>query len=136
MRAKKFNRFVTNFLFIIVIMITSNNQAQERNNWVPKNYTITGIWNFSIKSNVKYLVFGEDFKTNRGPDVKVYLSKKRIEDIDKRESVDEGGVFLGEIKFSGSQEFKIPESINLKEYKSIVVHCQKYSAVWGGSNID
>ncbi|CAM1373699.1 DM13 domain-containing protein [Tenacibaculum xiamenense] len=136
MKVKGVKKAIIKTLFIIITMITTNNYAQERSNWVPKNYKITGTWSFVTKNNQKYLVFGEDFKTSRGPDVKVYLSKKSIGNIDKRESVDEGGVFLGEIKFSGSQEFKIPESIDLKTYKSIVIHCQRYSAVWGGSNIE
>ncbi len=135
MNSKKHTKLVVNILFIISIMATTISYAQKKNNWIPKNYKITGTWSFVSNNTGSYLVFSDDFKTSRGPDVKVYLSKKSIDDIDKRESVDVGGIFLGEIEFSGSQEFKIPENVNLEDYKSIVIHCQKYSAVWGGSDI-
>lgn len=104
--------------------------------WVKKYYDINGRWAIETQADKEVLVFGDDFKTLRGPDVKVFLSQKYIEDIDKRESVDIEGVFLGEIiNFSGAQSFEIPEDISLENFKSLILHCKAYSVVWGGANL-
>lgn len=104
-------------------------------NWVKKYYDISGHWVIETKEGKRMLVFGDDFKTLRGPDVKVFLSQKHIEDIDKRESVDLEGLFLGEIvNFSGAQSFEIPEDVSLLDFESLVLHCKAFSVVWGGTN--
>lgn len=105
-------------------------------NWVSKTYNINGHWAIETKDDKLFVVFGEDFSTPRGPDVKVFLSRKRMEDIDKRESVDIEGLFLGEMTvFKGAQTYEIPSGTVLEDYESIVVHCKAYSVVWGGTNI-
>ncbi|RZN83344.1 MAG: electron transfer flavoprotein [Winogradskyella sp.] len=105
-------------------------------NWVSKTYNINGHWSIESKDDKRYVVFGDDFSTPRGPDVKVFLSQKRMEDIHKRESVDIDGLFLGEIAtFKGMQSYEIPTEAVLEDYESIVIHCKAYSVVWGGTNL-
>ena len=105
-------------------------------NWVGKTYNINGHWSIKPKDDKRYVVFGDDFSTPRGPDVKVFLSQKRMEDIDKRESVDIDGLFLGEMtEFKGTQSYEIPNEIVLEDFESIVIHCKAYSVVWGGTNL-
>lgn len=116
-------------------MVTEKVNAQSGHNWMGKQYTIEGSWQIETVNGDLQLKFGDDFKTLRGPDVKVYLSPKDINDIGNREPVDKEGVYLGLIEsFMGEQVFIIPTGINLKDYKSIVLHCQAYSVVWGGTN--
>ena len=108
----------------------------QKSNWVIKNHTIEGDWAFVEKDGSTYLEFADNFKTDPGPDVKVYLAKKDINDIDKHESVDLEGFFLGEMhEFTGKHQFKIKAGINLDDFISVVIHCKKYSVVWGGANI-
>ena len=114
----------------------NDNELLSGTNWVKKYYDICGRWAIEKQADKKILVFEDDFKTLRGPDVKVFLSQKHIEDIDKRESVDLEGTLLGEIaNFSGAQSFEIPKEISLDDFKSIIIHCRAYSVVWGGTNL-
>lgn len=132
------NNNMKNILLILIsltLMGAQEKDIQKGNKWVKKSYKIEGDWAIKNTNGILKLNFAENFKTSRGPDVKVYLSPKQIEDIDKREPVDKKGVFLGVIEnFSGAQSYKIPEGIRLEDYSSIVLHCQAYSVVWGGTN--
>lgn len=127
------------FGLVFITLIAMYNQKvseQSMNNWVKKTYKIEGNWTIETNGNQSSIVFGEDFRTSRGPDVKVYLSPKKIEDIGKRESVDKKGLYLGVMRrFSGAQSFTIPINVNLEDYNSVVLHCQAYSVVWGGANL-
>lgn len=114
----------------------SDNKQLSGSNWVKKYYDIYGNWSITDNDGKRELVLDDAFKTLRGPDVKFFLSQKRMENIDKREAVDIDGVFLGEISsFSGAQSYNIPDDIVMDDYESIVVHCKAYSVVWGGTNL-
>jgi Electron transfer DM13. len=129
----------TTLIYILFTLLTMSNASttlQGGDKWVKKTYKISGQWDIQNKDGKQYVAFGDDFKTSRGPDVKVFLSQKRIEDIDKRESVDKEGLYLGLISdFSGAQSYLIPDGTDLDKYQSIVLHCEAYSVVWGGTNL-
>lgn len=105
--------------------------------WVPKVYDATGTWSIEEDDGRYKFVLGADFKTGYGPDVKVYLTKVKLEDIQNRDPVNEQGIFLGALQsFSGAQEYDLPADINLAEYNSIVIHCKRFSVVWNGVDLN
>ena len=60
-----------------------------------------------------------DIKVDKVPDGRVYLAKDG--DYTK-------GVELGKLKqFTGTVRFPIPASVNLEEYNSVVIWCEKFS---------
>lgn len=103
--------------------------------WVKKSYSIDGGWKIIQRDDQRLIVFDDEFKTKKGPDLKVYLSKLPIDSI--RDSEVEGS----SIKISplisnkGSQEFMIPDNVDLSEYSSVLVHCEAYSHLWGGGEL-
>jgi hypothetical protein len=72
----------------------------------------------------------EDFETQNGPDLKVYLSAASS-DADP-ESFDDDFVNLGELKGNiGNQNYPVPDGIDLSKYKSIVIWCKRFAVGFG-----
>ena len=70
-----------------------------------------------------------DFKVGPGPKYHVYLLPKaqvRSEaDVKAATPVD-----LGRLRsFEGSQRYSVPESVNLDDYKSVVIWCEQFSVL-------
>ena len=104
--------------------------------WVNKDEITTGNWSINTIDEDIILFFHENFKTPDGPDLKLFLSAKDINDIGVNESIQDDGLYLDELKkITGKQEYKLPEKKVLSNYKSLVILCEKYTVVWGGINI-
>jgi hypothetical protein len=77
----------------------------------------------------------EDFKVGPGPDYHVYLVPKE----DVRASGDLGTamyVDLGRLKaFEGSQNYAIPAGVDLRDYPSVLIWCQKFSVLISPANL-
>jgi hypothetical protein len=76
-------------------------------------YQTNGKWNLRL----------EDFNTNNGPDLKVYLSK---------EQQPLSFISLGSLKaVTGLQEYSIVGMPDLMEFKYALIHCEKYNHLFG-----
>jgi Electron transfer DM13 len=74
----------------------------------------------------RYLRF-EDLDTSNGPDLRVYLSQAPAEG--EEGAFDDNYVELGELKGNiGSQNYAIPDSVDLSRFRSAVVWCKRFSA--------
>lgn len=103
--------------------------------WVNKSYDIHGRWTIVARDGKRYIEFDRDFKTRRGPDLKVYLSSRPLEALTDR-TVAPSSVEIAPLKAPrGAQEYEIPAHINLGEYRSLVIHCKRFSHLWGGAEI-
>lgn len=77
----------------------------------------------------------EDFKTKSAPDLKLFLSKKQPEAINGRNAIDDSA-FLAKLNSTkGAQEYKIPDDVNIEDYNTIILHCQRFSKLWGASTL-
>ena len=104
--------------------------------WVKKSYRIAGEWEIISRDNARFIVFNEDFKTKKGPDLKVYLSKMSIADIEDRD-VEPSSIKISALKSNkGHQEYALPADIDLDEYSSMLIHCEAYTHLWGGAALD
>ena len=80
---------------------------------VARVYQTNGLWKLRL----------ENFNTNNGPDLKVYLSK---------EKQPLNFVSLGSLKaVSGEQEYAITGMPDLMEYMYALIHCEKYNHLFG-----
>ena len=87
-------------------------------------HTSTGCVRIYSKSGSKYLVL-EGFKTDNGPDVRIYLSKS----TNNNEFIDLGGLksTLGNFNYS------FDSAINTTDYKYVLVWCKDYSVLFGNA---
>ena len=109
---------------------------KQGNTWVNKDEITTGDWSINTINEGTVLTFHENFITPDGPDLKLFLSAKEINDIGVNESIQDDGLYLEELKaVTGKQEYSLPEKEVLSNYKSLVIHCEKYTVVWGGIDI-
>ena len=121
---------------IFLITATSFSYAQKGNAWSKKNYNVTGTWSIEKDGESNYLVLGSDFKTSKGPDLKLFVSKKAAQSIGKNEAVEKNSVFIADLKSNkGAQRYLLPSNVTISDFKSIVVHCEKYTKVWAASSI-
>ncbi len=71
-----------------------------------------------------------DFSSDEGPDLHLYLANGTDEDAVA------SGVELGTVAFDeASQTFTIESDVNVEDYTTIVVHCDKAKAVFGAAEL-
>lgn len=104
--------------------------------WKKGKYQVTGAFHFEDRSDATYLIIGSDFKTKEGPDLKFVLSPTNYTSV-KAKTALKGGLIIGKLKsFSGAQEFKLPAGVNASSYKSLLVHCELKTKLWGSAPIN
>jgi hypothetical protein len=73
----------------------------------------------------------EDFSVTNGPNLHVYLVKG------KAGNVENGFLDLGTLKGNkGNQNYEIPDGIDLKPYKSVVIYCVPFRVVFAVASLD
>lgn len=81
-----------------------------------------------ITSDGKFSLVLDDFRTNNGPDLHVYLSKQ---------ATPQNFIDLGSLKsVSGTQVYSISGTPDLKEYKYALIHCQQYNHLFGSALLE
>jgi hypothetical protein len=103
--------------------------------FVKKRYSIKGEWSLITVDGAPQIIFSEDFKTKGGPDLKVYLAKKPIAELESA-TVSEQSTRIAVLKSNrGAQSYTIPEDVSLADFKSVVIHCEAFSVLWGGFDL-
>ena len=107
----------------------------DNGSWTKKQYKIKGGWEIVQSGGETVIRFNNKFKTKGGPDLKVFLSKKSISDVNGKNAV-EDSVMVSVLKSNkGTQDYVLPADIDLNDFKSLLIHCEAYSVLWGGANI-
>lgn len=102
---------------------------------IRKSKKLKGSWTIEEREGKTVIVFADDFRAAKGPDLKIFLSPKSISDASGKNAV-EGSINIGSLKKTkGTQVYEIPAEINLADYGSVLVHCEAYSVLWGGSDL-
>jgi len=104
--------------------------------WVNKQYSINGGWEIKKVDGQTVIRFKDDFKTKSGPDLKIFLSKKSIDEVTGRTVVGSDSVMVSPLNSNnGTQEYVLPADISIEDYQSLLIHCEQYSVLWGGAAI-
>ena len=102
--------------------------------WTKKANSISGTWSITEKNGKKILSL-KGFKTAVAPDLKIFLSPQSSSKISSRTATT-GSVLVANLKSSkGDQSYTLPSGINLSKYKSVIIHCEKYSKLWGAGSL-
>ena len=89
-----------------------------------------GMVKVITKNGKPYLEFDANFKTDSGPDLFVILHKDKTLPITGIKEADYTSI-APLIKTSGTQQYAIPEGVNLKKYQSVAIWCRKFNATFG-----
>ena len=125
-------------LVILLVGITSLNAQKVYNGeWESDSFFISfeGSWEIVKEGSKTYVVMGDDFSTKKAPDLKIFLSKANLSDIDGDNANDKNNaVFVAKLtSYKGSAKYLVPSGVNISDYKTILVHCEEYSKFWGGA---
>lgn len=117
-------------LFSIIFILSTTSLFAQSGEWIEKSYEVEGKWEMVKNGDTYYLLFDEDFDTKKAPDLKIFLSSLDADKITSDNAV-KGSVKISALKsYEGAQKFEIPKSINLAEYKSLLIHCEEYGVLW------
>ena len=121
------------FAFLAVGVVSASDAIEG--SWTNKQYSINGSWSIAQRGDEQVITFSDDFSTKGGPDLKVFLSPKTIEEVTGKTAT-EGSALVSVLEnIKGSQEYVIPAGIDLSDYKSLLIHCEEYSVLWGGADL-
>ncbi|MCL1466220.1 DM13 domain-containing protein [Argonema galeatum] len=89
-----------------------------------------GIARIIVENGKRYLVLGNTFKTNNGPDLYVILHRSDAPPISGIRRQDY--VSIGRLqKVSGMQRYAIPANVNLTNFRSVAIWCRRFNATFG-----
>ncbi len=89
-----------------------------------------GIVKVITKNGKSYLEFDASFKTDSGPDLFVILHKDKKLPISGIKETDYTSI-APLTKTSGTQQYAIPQGVDLKKYQSVAIWCRKFNATFG-----
>lgn len=115
-----------------VVQISAASQSGE---FERRSKRLQGDWAFEQRDGKTFIVLSEDFRAARGPDLKIFLSPLAYGEVTGTTAVN-GAINIGELKKTrGVQEYELPADINVADYQSILVHCEQFAVLWGGSDL-
>ena len=98
------------------------------------NLSGTAIWE-RFDDGTMTLRLGDDFVTDSGPDVQIFLSNDSTSIA--------GGVMIADIgttdginHFSGAISFDVPPTTDINGYQFVVFRCITFAAFWGGGRLN
>ena len=101
--------------------------------WTKKTNKISGGWSIVEKGGKRYVVLDKKFKTRKAPDLKIILSPTATKDL-KNGNAMKKAVVVSLLKSpKGAQSFEIPPRVKLDSYRSIAIHCEKFTKLWGAA---
>ncbi|MEM7480872.1 MAG: DM13 domain-containing protein [Acidobacteriota bacterium] len=109
-------------------------EAVASGTWTKKGYRIAGNWSLIVDNGARYLVLDEGFKTRKAPDLKFFLSPRPLADLGDRNALDGGAVLIAPLEAPrGAQRYALPDDVDLAAFKTLILHCEQYSKLWGGA---
>ena len=96
--------------------------------FVNSEHPTQGMVAIINKGGQKYLKFDRSFKSDSGPDLFVLLHRQ---DSPKQYQKSDY-LSLGRLqKVAGTQMYKVPAGVDVKQFKSVVIWCRKFNATFG-----
>ena len=101
--------------------------------WTKKSFKIAGEWKIVTTSEGRFLELDDAFKTRKAPDLKLFLSPLPAADV-KAKNATSGSVLIAPLDSArGAQRYKLPDDLDLANFQTLVLHCEKYTKLWGVS---
>lgn len=112
--------------------VTAATAAQASGDFVRKSKRLQGGWHIETRGERQFLILDDSFRAANGPDLKIFLSPQTLDQVTGKTAVN-GAINIGELKKTrGAQEYELPEGLDLADYQSVLVHCEKFAVLWGG----
>lgn len=135
---KSIKIFLTALSLVLAIQVQAqqvvfSGEWERESRWT----TFEGSWSIVKEGDSYKVVLGDDFEAKKAPDLKIFLSKADLDDISGKNAVKIGEpVLVAKLtSYEGKATYAIPAGINPADYATIIIHCEEYSKLWGGSSL-
>ncbi len=135
-------------LLLACLFFASSAQAQSivaQGPWRAADYEVSGQWTISRQGDQLFVELGDDFETKNGPDLHILLSPKPFAQATNA-NASKGALVVGLLrssddsvlfrKMKGAQRLAIPSGTRLSDYRSILIHCVRFSHLWAGADLN
>ena len=135
-------------LLLAIFFFSAAAQAQSivaQGPWTKVDYEVAGHWKVTRHGEQLFVELDDDFETKNGPDLHILLSPKPLKQLtDANASQDALVVGLLQTnddsvlfkKMKGAQRLAIPGEARLSDYRTIVIHCVRFSHLWAGAELN
>lgn len=108
--------------------------TSHRGDFISRSHPTEGNATVLTDGIQRFLRF-EDFRTDNGPDLNVYLSSAAPDQPSG--DFDDDFVDLGDLKGNiGPQNYEIPEDVDLDRYSTVVIWCVRFSVIFGAAQLN
>jgi hypothetical protein len=118
------------FIAFLILGTAVSAETGASNTWTKKSYAIKGTWKIE-DGQIKLL----DFSTKKAPDLKIFLSTMPLHKITNKNALEGAKLVIKLKSHKGDQSYAIPQGLDLSIFKTILIHCEKYSKLWGGATL-
>ncbi|MBN5232558.1 DM13 domain-containing protein [Serratia marcescens] len=131
-------------IYILPILTAQENASLNEINDVRKQAKYKGKFTRNQKGNdVFHWVEGDLYVTDNeiafkgevspGPDYKIYLTKKQAVDKSSFLEIKKEAVLIGELKNFGNFRKNIPDSVNINDFTTVQIWCERFSQFIGSA---
>ena len=118
------------------VVVLSAQETVSSGKWTKVGYEVEGQWKIVAQNGGYVLELPAGFSTKKAPDLKLFLSNKGAAELSNRNATD-GAVLIAELEsVRGAQSYRLPGNANPTQFKTLVLHCEKYSKLWAVSSLN
>ena len=134
-------------LILALFFFAATAQAQSivaQGPWVNVDYDVAGQWTIARDGDQLFVELGDDFETKNGPDLHILLSPKPLAQLTDA-NASEDALVIGLLrtsddsalfkKMKGAQRLAVPSGARLSDYRTILIHCVRFSHLWAGGEL-
>lgn len=123
--------------FVVAAFIAVPAQAEDLSAgaFTNEEYNVDGMFRFFEEDGRIVVELSDDFRTRRGPDLKLFLSPLAADDVTGANATD-GSLRIAELDSNrGGQRYVLPQGTDLGDYRSLVIHCEQFSKLWAAGDL-
>ena len=131
-RESPMNRIAAALLTFALAASTVPAAELASGDWTKKSFKIAGSWRIVEEDGQRFLELDAAFKTKKAPDLKLFLSRQALADATGKNATRDALLIAPLDSHQGAQRYKLPD-VELNDYPTLLLHCEKYSKLWGGA---
>ena len=132
------NPLVLAAVIALVLLSAAGPSAEDvarSGTFTRQDYKIAGSWSIIEQDGKWHVRLSDDFKTKSAPDLKIFLSPADLDTLTGKTAT-RNSVLVAPLRSSkGGQSYELPDGVDVTRYRSIVIHCEQYSKLWGGGSL-
>jgi len=123
--------------FLVVVFLASvavaGGKTLHSGDWQKKTYGASGSWKIVQDGGKRYIELSDDFKVPNAPDLKIFLSPLTASQAASKTATKNSVLVARLPRAKGASRVEIPAGVNLDDFQSVLIHCQKYTKLFAAS---